>query len=172
MKSIVSILLILILFTSNVSAIRISLSPAHINLSGKTNTEICQKITLDSDKEVTFYGKDLWSLKDEKGNLALYTLSSKDISIKTTYPKKLSTEIRQFDFCINSEKEGSFYGILYYKSATGAGGIGSLVKLNISNETKSNAGLIVHLFRFSIILVTALFLLLVLNKKLKSTKQI
>lgn len=172
MRFFIPILLILILLLNNVSAIKISLSPAHINLSGKINTEICQKISLLSDKKVTFYGEDKWSLKNEKNNLAGYTLNSEDINIKVSYPKKVSAQTRQFDFCINSEKEGNFYGILYYKSATGAGGIGSLVKLNISNEAKRSNDLIVSLSSISLALILILFLLFIWKKKSRKIEQI
>lgn len=168
MKNRILIFLILIIFLNNVGAIKLSLSPAHIYLSGKTNTDICEKIRISSDAGAVFYGEDKWSLKNEGGNFAGYDLNSEQIGLKVSYSDRLAfdgSDKKEIDFCVNSENAGKFYGVIFFKTSSGLGSIGGLVKVNIFNERVIWGGLPVSLMGFSSALLLVLLLILIFGKR-------
>lgn len=167
MKNKIIILLILIILLNNVSATKISLSPAHIYISGKINTNLCKKFVLSSDKDLILKGEDRWSFKDERSNFAKYNLSSSELSLKLSYPKEITSAIKENYFCINSEKSGTFYGILYYKAVESPAGIGSLIKADISEENKQIPLFLTLISCLSLVLLLSLFSLLLWKSKVK-----
>ena len=127
--------LLLIILASNASAIKISLSPSHISLSGKTGENLCQNISLSSDKNVLFYGEDKWSVKKPKNSFNDYNLSSSSLELTAVYLKEINVKEKEnIAFCIKAKNPGNFYGTLIYKSSSGTGAIGSLIELKISKE--------------------------------------
>ena len=137
--------LLLIILASNASAIKISLSPSHISLSGKTGENLCQNISLSSDKNVLFYGEDKWSVKKPKNSFNDYNLSSSSLELTAVYLKEINVKEKEnIAFCIKAKNPGNFYGTLIYKSSSGTGAIGSLIELKISKIKKMIAGVSNH----------------------------
>lgn len=159
MKYLILILIILTLSLSSVSAIKISVSPAHIYLSGKTNTNICKKITISSDKEITFYGEDRWSLRKGE-SFASYKMSSKQINLTVKYQKEITSNAADIDFCVKSENSGNFYGIIFFKTSDSIGGIGSRVNVEvIANPKKIKPIISLSGIGFALLLTLALIIL-------------
>lgn len=159
----IACLMVILFELAFVSAIKISLQPAHISLFGEINKDLCGKINLDSDVEMVFYGEDRWSLKNEGGNFVKYNLKGEELGLKVEYKKEVQSGSGGFDFCVNSAKSGEFYGILYFKSSQGMGAIGSLVYVKASNEVNKN--LLIGFSGFSSVLLAFLFLLLMMGNR-------
>ena len=163
-----TVCLMIVLFEiAFVSAVKISLEPAHISLSGRVNEDLCTQINLYSDREIVFYGEDRWSLRDEGGNFVNYNLDGKEIGLRVEYEKEVHSGEGEFNFCVNSEKSGEFYGVVYFRSKEGIGAIGSLVYLNVRG--KRSEDIVIGLSGFNLVLLVVLYLLLIVkNKRMKN----
>ncbi|MFA5020101.1 MAG: hypothetical protein WC533_03295 [Candidatus Pacearchaeota archaeon] len=123
-----------LLLCAEVSCLKISVYPAHININGNKGERICQKIIVLSDSKIEVYAEDKWAIATSKGRLSDYNLSSSYLGITAIYPKQISiTKEKEIDFCIVSQKEGNYSGVLIFKSAEGYAGIGSLIQVEVYN---------------------------------------
>ncbi len=132
---IVTIILTILFIPTFSTALKVSISPAHLYFSGDTDKILCKELTVLSDTKITLTGEDKWSTNKSGGKLSEYALNSEQLKIKTSYSNKIiiNTE-KTTEICINATNSGNYYGVILYKSPENSVGIGVLIEANISGE--------------------------------------
>ena len=159
MMKILSVILIIILMSFSVHAIKISVEPAHINLSGRIGEKLCQEVKVSSDEKTIFLADDKWSLNNEKGNFNGYDLTSGEIGLATEYRKTFSSGDK-FNFCVGASEVGKYYGIVLFKTSAGNAVIGSLVKIEVGENKERDLTILSGMIMISLALCLILGLMI------------
>jgi hypothetical protein len=169
------LIFLFIIIIHSIDALKITASPAHINLNTEVDKEICKKISISSDKKIIIYLEDKWSSKNQSISLGSYNLSANNFQIGISYPNVIKLDSKKsLDICIIPKKAGNYNGILLLTSSNKLAGVAILIQLNVSELEKEYSfspitGNIIKLdsqnrpknFNFVFILILGLFLLLI-----------
>ncbi len=122
---------LIVFFLQNISALSFGISPEKIEISGKINEEICGNFSLIGDENLIFVGEVKWAEENIK-NILNYNISSQDIGITASYPQQ--TKQGKYTLCIKGNKEGEYYGALFYKIEGTSYGVGTWINVYLERE--------------------------------------
>lgn len=158
---------------------RISLSPAEINIESDSNKEVCKNITLITSDNATLIPETRWSAeRDFIKDFSKLNLTASSLGIKINYSQNvfISQKII-FKICFKSEKPGVYHGALIFSAERGLAAVGCWINLNVSaikNENKITGYLInektdtvVPLLISTFFLIIALVFVIYLSKTSK-----
>jgi hypothetical protein len=168
MKFLLIFLIIFLIY--NVSATNLGISPGNLEFNGSINEKICRNITIKTDTNGTLIGEVRWLEGDiEKRDIKEYKKDSID-GINIDLPKMISniSGIQNIEVCIISKNPGIYYGSIIYKTQDSYAGVGSWIKVDISNKKERKneylSGAIVSLVSkkystFEVLLIMSFFVL-------------
>lgn len=106
----------------------IKVSPGKTVLSIKTGEANCTNIWVLPDKDLTI--TSLWSL-DGRGDRNKYNLSERSVRVKINYTR---LEYGKYEFCFSGDRQGYFYGIIFFQSEDSLVKMGIWIELDIESE--------------------------------------
>lgn len=132
-KIILSVILILFLIVF-VSATKLGISPAKIEIKGETGNKICKNVYLFSDYDGYLIGKTKWAKSGGK-DFRNYNLDAENLYMGVEYPRRINvSDKKEIEICLIAEKPGDYYGALVYSTENGSAGIGTWIYANILGE--------------------------------------
>ncbi|OGJ13293.1 hypothetical protein A3K82_01925 [Candidatus Pacearchaeota archaeon RBG_19FT_COMBO_34_9] len=124
-----------------ICSLELGISPAYLNLETRTGKEICENMTIYSDRNIDIIIKDRWTEAGKSRELKDYNLSAEDMGIKIIFPERIHVSANKKEnikICFSGEKEGIFYGAVLFDSEGGYATIGSWISLNVTEGEKKN----------------------------------
>ena len=144
MRKILICFFILILYVNSAIALKLSMSPAILNLDGVVGENICKNVSIRLDREGQVSSSLTWienysNRKDYKK----YTKNTSDMKLSVKYPKViyLSNETL-FEFCLKSDIEKNYSALLSYSVNDKNVGVAILIDAKIKKESTLNEEII------------------------------
>ena len=110
------------------------MSPPSINFNISVSDEFCKNVSVFSDRNIRIILEDKWFVidgfedYDQIKNVRAYNLEASEAGVITDYPESLEVNGKNsLIFCIKSDTEGEYHGVLLFEALGGDLVIGSWI---------------------------------------------
>lgn len=143
---IVSLFFIFTFLITLVSAFSLEASPDEVFLKATVGEKVCKDIVIQVSEESKIIISDRWA---ERGFtekiLVAHKLNPEEISITSDYSESLNIkDEKTITFCVSSEDEGKYHGVLLVKGEGYPVGIGIWINLEVSQRDSLFTGLVIN----------------------------
>ncbi|MFA4952973.1 MAG: hypothetical protein WC584_02015 [Candidatus Pacearchaeota archaeon] len=135
MKSFIFFIFLILILTTQVSAV--GFSPSSLTFNLKPGESECKMISINSESE-TITAEDKWAEnKNVEWKVSEFDTDASSLGISIDYPNELSLDEREVQVCLSGENLGEYHGVLLLREEQQGNSIiqmGIWLKVIISNE--------------------------------------
>jgi len=138
LNSFVFAFVFVMLFAGVASGLKFGVAPSSMNLNGMAGENICGKVNLDSDREISVSVDELWKNDSvESRRIQDYNMNGSDLGIIRNYEKSFKMNAaKEEEICFRVKNPGIYTGALIFNAENGYASVGVWVVLNVT-ERKS-----------------------------------
>ena len=132
-------LIFIVLFSSNVDAVKIGVSPGTIEFNGRERNEICNDIEVYTGEENLMVIDLKWSKKESR-KIGDYEIQSDDIGIDREFDDNFIVyESEKKEICLIFDKQGEYNGLLIVRADGTSAAVGVWIKAAILKGVGSSS---------------------------------
>lgn len=153
-----------------INAAQLSISPPELFINGTIGKENCHELKISFDSTGNLVGDVKWSSIPSK-EINNYKLNAEYFQLIENYPRNIYFKDRDkkiINICFNGKEQGSYNGLLIYRTDRSYAGIGIWIHLILENN-KNTAKMMILYSSQTILLSILLFLLVIKNNGLKDS---